>query len=146
MKLSIKEIPCIEDEEVIVRCVNENEKWVDAIRLIASGEVTIKGYLEDKMYRIKLSDIYYFEVVEGRSFIYCDKSVFECKLKLYEFENLCKGSMLFRCSKSCILNINKIQYVRPSFSGRFEAMLNNNEKIIISRQYVGDLKRMLECL
>ena len=42
-----------------------------------------------------------------------------------------------------ILNADKIQYVRPSVSGRFEATLANNEKVIISRQYVGELKRLL---
>jgi hypothetical protein len=49
-------------------------------------------------------------------------------------EELCRNSMLFRCSKSMILNADKIQYVRPSVSGRFEATLTNNEKVIISRQ------------
>ena len=58
-------------------------------------------------------------------------------------EELCRNSMLFRRSKSMILNADKIQYVRPSVSGRFEATLTNNEKVIISRQYVGELKRLL---
>ena len=39
-----------------------------------------------------------------------------------------------------ILNADKIQYVHPSVSGRFEATLENSEKVIISRQYVGELK------
>ena len=43
--------------------------------------------------------------------------------------------MLFRCSKSMILNAGKIDYVLPSLSGRFEAVLDNGEKVIISRQY-----------
>ena len=51
--------------------------------------------------------------------------------------------MLFRCSKSMILNTDKIACVRPSVSGRFEATLVNQEKVIISHQYVGELKRML---
>ena len=71
------------------------------------------------------------------------RAVFKCRQKLYEFEELCRSSMLFRCSKSMILNADKIQYVRPSVSGRFEATLANNEKVIISRQYVGELKRLL---
>ena len=56
---------------------------------------------------------------------------------------LCSGSALFRCSKSMILNAEKIDYVRPSLSGRFEAVLSNGEKAVVSRKYVGDLKRML---
>lgn len=57
--------------------------------------------------------------------------------------NLCVGTMLFRCSKSMILNAGKIDYVLPSLSGRFEAVLDNDEKVILSRQYVSTLKRLL---
>lgn len=42
-----------------------------------------------------------------------------------------------------ILNADKIQYIRPSVSGRFEATLDNQEKVIISRQYVRTLKQLL---
>ena len=143
MKLSVEQISDENEEEVIVRCYDTQEKWVEAIRAVVAGEVSVSAFSEEKVYRLKISDVYYFEIMEGRSFLYCEKSVFECRQKLYEFEELCRGSMLFRCSKSMILNADKIQYVRPSVSGRFEATLMNNEKVIISRQYVGELKRML---
>ena len=143
MKLSVEQISREGEEEVIVRCYDAGEKWVEAVRAAAAGELAISAFLDEKVYRLKLSDVYYFEVVEGRSFLYCQRSVFECRQKLYEFEALCGGSMLFRCSKSMILNADKIQYIRPSVSGRFEATLINNEKVMISRQYVGALKRLL---
>ena len=143
MKLSVEQISYENEEEVIIRCYDTQEKWVEAIRAVAAGEVSVSAFAEEKVYRLKISDVFYFEIMEGRSFLYCEKSVFECRQKLYEFEELCRGSMLFRCSKSMILNADKIQYVRPSVSGRFEATLMNNEKVIISRQYVGALKRML---
>ena len=144
MRVSVEKIPCRDEEEVIVRCHDAQEKWVEAIRAVAAGEVVLSGVADEKVYRLKLSDVYYFEIVDGRSFLYCQKAVFECRQKLYEFEALCRGSMLFRCSKSMVLNADKIQYVRPSVSGRFEATLMNDEKVIISRRYVGELKRLLE--
>ena len=143
MKLSVEQIPHEDEEEVIVRCYDTQEKWVEAIRAVTAGEVSVSAFAKEKVYRLKLRDVYYFEVVDGRSFLYCEKSVFECRQRLYEFEELCRRSMLFRCSKSMILNADKIQYVRPSVSGRFEATLTNHEKVIISRQYVGELKRLL---
>ena len=127
MKLSVEQIPHENEEEVIVRCYDTQEKWVEAIRAVTAGEVSVSAFAEEKVC----------------SFLYCEKSVFKCRQKLYEFEELCRSSMLFRCSKSMILNANKIEYVRPSISGRFEATLTNNEKVIISRQYVSELKRML---
>ena len=144
MKLSLEQIPHENEEEVIVRCHDTQEKRVEEIRAVTAGEVSVSAFAEEKVYRLKLSDIYYFEVMDGYSFLYCEKSVFECRQKLYEFEEMCRSSMLFRCSKSMILNADKIQYVRPTVSGRFEATLTNNEKVIISRQYVRELKRLLE--
>ena len=95
------------------------------------------------MHRLKLAEVFYFEVVDDRSFLYTQAAVFVAKEKLYEFERLCAGSTLFRCSKSMILNAEKIDYVCPSLSGRFEAVLSNGEKVVVSRKYVADLKRML---
>lgn len=53
------------------------------------------------------------------------------------------GWMFVRVSKSVILNVNKIKSLAPAFGGRYEALLKNGEKIIISRQYVSSLKEVL---
>lgn len=143
MKLTIRQIPKDTAEEIILCCHDAEASWVKAVQNISDGQLTINGTVNQKMYRIKLSDIYYFEVVDGTSFFYCQKEIFSCKLHLYEFETLCSGTMLFRCSKSMVLNADKISYVHPSFSGRFEAVLDNGEKVIVSRQYVPELKRLL---
>lgn len=90
-----------------------------------------------------MDDIFYFEVVDNRAFFYCRENVYESKLKLYEFEKLCKDSSFFRASKSMILNTDKIDFVAPSFSGRFEATLQNGEKVTVSRQYVSILKKKM---
>ena len=102
---------------------------------------TILGYENNHIYRIKLQDIYYFESVDNKVFLYCEDKVYETKLKLYEIENLCKE--YFRASKSMVLNIDAIDSVKPTISGRFCAVLNNGEKIEISRQYVPLLRNML---
>jgi DNA-binding LytR/AlgR family response regulator len=57
-------------------------------------------------------------------------------------EDVSAKSSLFRCSKSMILNADKIDYIHPLFSGRFEAVLSNGEAVIVSRKYVADLKRL----
>jgi DNA-binding LytR/AlgR family response regulator len=108
------------------------------------GQVEITAISDKKVYRLKLDDIYYFEVVDGHSFVYSRSTVFECRQKLYEFEELSRNSCFFRCSKSVVLNADKIRFIRPSVSGRFEATLQNEHKAIISRQYVPELKRILE--
>ncbi len=143
MKVTVEQIGREREEELIVRCHDPGAAWVESVRGAASGQRTVCGWREDGLHRLKLSDVFYFEVVDDRSFLYTQGEVFEAKEKLYEFEQLCTGSALFRCSKSMILNAEKIDYVRPSLSGRFEAVLANGEKTVVSRKYVADLKRML---
>lgn len=142
MKLTINQISKDVPEEIILCCHDPADSWVKSVQSISGGQLTIQGISNEKVFRIKLRDIYYFEVVDGASFVYCQNDVFSCKQRLYEFEALCSGTMLFRCSKSMILNAEKISYVRPSFSGRFETVLDNGEKVIVSRQYVPELKRL----
>ena len=143
MRVTVEQIGREQEEEVVVRCHDPGAVWVGQVAEAASGQRTVCGWREDGMHRLHLAEILYFEVVDDRSFCYTQGAVYEAKEKLYEFERLCAGSSLFRCSKSMILNADRIDYVRPSLSGRFEAVLSNGEKVIVSRKYVADLKRML---
>ena len=143
MRVTVEQIDLEREEELIVRCHDHDAAWVQSVQEAASGQQTVCGWREDEMHQLKLSDVFYFETVDDRSFVYTQGDVFEAKEKLYEFERLCAGSALFRCSKSMILNADRIDYVRPSLSGRFEAVLSNGEKVVVSRKYVAELKRLL---
>lgn len=96
-----------------------------------------------QMHIINPKDVFYFESVDNKVFIYCQAKVFESRLKLYEIEKVYENWDFFRASKSTILNITKIDSVRPVFYGRFEALLQNGEKVFISRQYVPVLRKKL---
>ena len=96
-----------------------------------------------KLHKLELGDIFYFETVDNKSFFYCNNQVYETKLKLYEFENVTRGTHFFRASKSVVLNADRIDYIRPAISGRFEATLENGEKVMVSRQFVPELKKIL---
>ena len=87
-------------------------------------------------------DVFYIEAVDNKTFLYCKHEVYESKQKLYELEELAMSDFL-RISKSVIVNLSKIKSLSPSLSGRLEAVLMNGEKVIISRQYVNELKKSL---
>lgn len=88
-------------------------------------------------------DIYYFETVDNRVFVYLERDVYECKLKLYELEQRFMETDFFRATKSTIVNLSKVKSFSPAFNGRFELLMKNGEKLIVSRQYVPDLKMKL---
>ena len=127
----------------MVRCHDINGEVVSIVEKLKNGDSILLGIKDGKTFQINVKDIFYIESVDNKTYIYLQKDVFETKLKLYELEEKLKGTKLFRCSKSMILNIAKIRSVSPSVNSRLEASLINGEKVIISRQYVGTLKKIL---
>lgn len=143
MKVSIEEINRDQDEEIIIRCHEVNDDILKLLNKLKTEKAVLLGYEENIIHRLKAADVYYFEAVDNKVFIYCRDKVFESKQKLYELEEMCEEKKFFRASKSTIINLTKITYVRPSISGRFEAKLDNGETVAVSRQYVPVLKKML---
>ncbi len=143
MRITIEEIGDGEEEELILRCRKVSAEMMSIIRQFKSTGKELVGYRDKEIHRVPLRDVYYFEVVDNKAFFYCKDRVFESQLKLYEFEQLTEGTAFFRASKSMVLNSDKIDYISPSFSGRFEATLLNREKVIVSRQYVTVLKKKM---
>jgi len=144
MKVSIEEINREKDEEIIIRCHEVNDDVLKLLNKLRTDKVVVLlGYDGENIHRLKMTDVYYFEAVDNKVFIYCKDKVFETKQKLYELEVMCKGSKFFRSSKSIIINITKIAFVKPSINGRFEAKMDNGETVVVSRKYVPVLKKML---
>ena len=142
-KVTITQIDKREEQEVVVRFHDINGEVVSIVEKLKNGDSILLGIKDGKTFQINVKDIFYIESVDNKTYIYLQKDVFETKLKLYELEEKLKGTKLFRCSKSMILNIAKIRSVSPSVNSRLEASLINGEKVIISRQYVGTLKKIL---
>lgn len=137
----IIETPQPGDEDVvIVRCAAPDQKLVSMLLAFQSANTELTGYLNDKIVRLNYQDVYYFEANENKVFAYCHSKVYEIKYKLYELEDLYIPLDFVRCSKSLIINMEKIEYISPLFGGKLEAHLKNGEKVIISRQYVHNLK------
>lgn len=143
MNVSVKEIPENEEEEILIKCHEINEEILALLHKLKLSSERLLVTDGDKIHRIALQDVFYFETVDNKSFIYCASRVYETKLKLYEFEEMTQGSRFFRASKSTIINAMKISYIKPSLSGRFEVSMENGEKLMVSRQYVSDLKRKI---
>lgn len=142
MKTRIELISEDQPEEIVVRCHSITDEIQNMISFIEKDKKII-GYKRGTAYPLKMSDVYYFEIVDQKAFIYCEKDIYESKMKLYEFERETEGTSFFRASKSLIINADKIDSIKPSLSGRFEVILLNKKKLIVSRQYVRVLKHMI---
>ena len=89
------------------------------------------------------AEIVYAESVDRRSLFYTASSCVETRLRLYELEELLDRRDFFRCSKSVILHLNKVQQLKPEITRNILATLVNGERVVISRRYAPELKKLL---
>lgn len=143
MKVVIEDIGPGEEEQIIIRCRHINDTIMKFISDLKMEQKKLVGLKDGNMVMIEPQNVYYFEGVNNKVFIYCKQNVYETKLKLYEVEADYENTDFVRVSKSIIINLSKIKSISPAYSGRFEALLFNGEKVVISRQYVPELKKKL---
>lgn len=141
MKVYIKQINDQANECLIIECV-EITTDIESIRSYAlSKGTTLTGSADERIYQFNLSEVFYFEAVDERVFAYTKDNTYELKIRLYELEKAYGDKHFVRCSKSFIINLMKLESISPALNGRFTAYMKNGEKIIISRQYVPEMKR-----
>ncbi|MBE6059714.1 MAG: LytTR family transcriptional regulator [Clostridium sulfidigenes] len=144
MKIIINEIEDIEDVEIVINCKTIDENVTRIISKLKALEEKITGNKDGKIFILDTNEIFYFESVDKKTFIYMDKEVFQTHLRLYELEERLKNTDFFRASKSTIINLRKVKNIVPMFGGRIEILLDNDEKLVVSRQYVPILKNKLD--
>ena len=54
-----------------------------------------------------------------------------------------KDHSFFRTSKTTIINLRRTKSIRPEIGARLLLTMDNQEKIIVSRQYAGSIKHAL---
>lgn len=143
MKITINESEEFEDMEIVVNCKRVDENLLKIVAAIRAFDKKITGTKNGKLFVLEVDDIYYFESVDKKTFIYMNKDVYENTMRLYELEEKFSNSDFFRASKSTIINLSKIKIITPVFGGRLEVVLENDEKLVVSRQYVPLLKQKL---
>ena len=132
-----------QEDEIILRCNRLDDRLMNLIYQLKSDTQKLTAYRDQEITVLRPRDVFYFESVDNKVFAYCEKDVYEIRRKLYELEADFQGMDFLRISKSTIVTVAKIGHLSPAFNGRLEARLKNGEKIIISRQYVPDLKKNL---
>lgn len=143
MRIEIIEVPLIDDIEIQIKCKEKNEYVKKLAARIFDEELVINGRIENEYTQISSRDIYYFESVDNKTYIYCKENVYQSDMKLYELEEKLNGTKFTRINKACIMNIAKLKKVKGQINGRLLATLSNGEKLVINRSYVQEVKRIL---
>lgn len=144
MDVAIEKIGAGDAEQVLIRCRAVTEEVREIEAFVKSRQGHLSGVRDEKQYEVAISEVYYIESVEGKTFLYTREQVYETTYRIYELESLLKSKAFLRISKSMLLNLMKIRAIRPALNGRFSAVLQTGEEVIISRSYVKDLKSALK--
>ncbi|MEI5993612.1 LytTR family DNA-binding domain-containing protein [Candidatus Enterococcus mansonii] len=143
MKTSVEFIDSNEEELAKFKVHKLTPALENVLAILNKEDQFLLGEEAGSLYKLPISDILYIEVVDKKSFIYTQDLVCQSSDKLYQLEEQLAPFKFIRTSKSMLLNIEAIKAISPTFSGRFEALLTNEERVAISRKYVPDLKKGL---
>lgn len=142
MEVEIREH--LEDRtNVIITCKEVTNDIQKLKSYIEAFDERILAQKEAEIVFVEIADTLYFEAVDNRTFLYTKEQVVEVKQRLYELEERLPKLDFFRCSKSIIVNINKIKNLKPQLNRTIMITMCNDEKLTISRRYVKAFKDIL---
>lgn len=143
MEIEICEIGYDKKEYIKIGCHKVDSNVKEIVNFIKSRQGSIDVKNGEMKYNIPIVDIFYVESVDDRTFIYLSGDCYETSHKLYELEEILNERRFIRISKSVIVNLLKIECVKPALNGRYLCHLTNGEDVIISRKYVHEFKEKL---
>lgn len=143
MRITIVEDPNINETEISIVCAKMTEELNDIVAKIAAAELTFTGKKGKETFFIPVKDICYFESVDGTVFLYTDTETYESATKLYKVEESLKNTRFSRISKTVIANLDKMLSIKKAENSRLVATLVNKERLVVSRQYVSQIKKTL---
>lgn len=143
MKIKKIKNPSLYDIEVNIHYPYENPEVNRVVIALHSLNISVMCKKQNTKYIISASDIYYIESVDKKTFVCLEKDVLSTHNPLYQLLEDLKSAGFVQISKSCLLNINALEKIRPLFNSRMEAYLSNGEKLLITRKYLNSIKNML---
>lgn len=136
------------EEEIIIRYREMTPEITSMVERLSGSGARLSGIRESEgegrqVCYFDPGGAYYFESVDGMVYAYLEKEVFRIREKLEEIICRYGGLGIARCSRTMALNLYRVQYLQSQPGGRILAILQNGEKIVISRRYAGALREKL---
>jgi DNA-binding LytR/AlgR family response regulator len=143
LKININIDPDIAETEVtiVARTISEElEKVMASLRAL---DFKLTGISRGQTHILDSAKILYIDTVDKKTFLYTETEIYESSLKLYELEQQLSTNDFFRASKSSIINFNKIKSLKSDMDGRIIVVMENKEKLVVSKQYASFIKNKL---
>lgn len=132
--------------EVVIRAssLSDEVRRIETLLSSALTSDTIELSRGDTDYYIPLNEILFFETDDGRVTAHTEKRMFYSGEKIY---TLCRTlpRCFVRVSKSCIVNVSKVESVCRGVTGNAEVRFTNGDKkVYVSRMYYAAFKQAIQ--
>ncbi|WP_302761118.1 LytTR family DNA-binding domain-containing protein [Christensenella hongkongensis] len=144
MRLKLEQDTTLDDIHILIQYAEKNEVLKRLIRAVKSCEEKMEAFDRERKLMLNVTDIYYFESVDKKTFACCREKVYYVADRLYQLKNNLAGYGFVQINKACLLNINVLSSMRSTLNSKMEATLANGERVNVSRKYIHEIKEALK--
>ena len=112
------------------------------VNRIKDLNISFTGKADGKTFSIDIPDIYYIENVERKIFLYSKKDIYRFDGTMSDIDSAIADTDLVRISRTCFMNVSHLKEIMQMKNSHLEAVLDNEEKLIVSRKYLQDIKKI----
>jgi DNA-binding LytR/AlgR family response regulator len=130
---------------------NSNQEQIDKIDTLVTAWNSIKpdylarivGRKANRIVVIPIEDVYCFEIESQLLFAVTERERYWTNFQMKILETRLNPEKFVRVHRESIVNIDSIRELAPITKERYEITLNNNHRLVVSRNYLPQLKAML---
>lgn len=127
---------------VVVEYPEYDQSVERLITKIKNLSISFTGKTDGKSVSIDIFDIYYIENVDRKMFIYSKDNVYRYDGTMADIDSAIADTDLVRISRTCFMNVSHLREIMQMKNSHLEAVLDNDEKLIVSRKYLQDIKKI----
>lgn len=127
---------------VVVEYPEYDQSVERLVKKIRNMELSFTGKADGKTVSIDISSIYYIENVDRKIFLYSKNDVYRYDGTMADIDSAITDTDLVRISRTCFMNVSHLKEIMQIKNSHLEAALDNGEKLIVSRKYLKDIKKI----
>jgi DNA-binding LytR/AlgR family response regulator len=146
------DVKVIEEEgrkeiEVTIRSAPEDPRATRLANRIRAGLGRLIGFSPDGTAHrklIPLPHVLFVEVRDRRTWVVTDTGErLESPMRLYELETVLEDTEFVRVSRQVIVNLDRVEGIRPEPNGRMVLELPADQYVVVNRSYAADVKEKI---
>ena len=139
-------------EERIISMLNKLEKLCNTKKQNKNEKKSLSQkvpnkislWKDNKIYIVNIDDIYYCEAKERYTYIYTKDGEYHIRECISEVEKIINNENFFKCHRSYLVNLLKIEEVVPWFNNTYLLKLNSEKyEITVSRSKVKNFRELM---